>query len=398
MNEKKLEEKLTLLDRLQSSCTNCGLCSEACATFQASGWEHESPRGRLHLAGQLLHGRIDPHSHTLSTFDRCLGCQACESLCPHHVPYRQVRQLVQDIRRELTPSPPSSIEQLHYKKWIKLAYRIGNNLWRQYGGKWMTIPSLNCESYRNLVSYTKKCQRPLVEQQQPVLAVCCLQDLFQHDVIEQTLTFMQRLGHPLAVDKKQPCCGAIFERLIHGGKEAIHYPKEHEKAVVLQNRTLNSFLKWIPSQTYFLAKGCECFINKNTSKTSDLYALIEKILDQNQWTLYFSKLQTIYYQPYCNTDLNQKDSIWRLLQRVEGLKVRYVSNPLACCGGYCGETLLHPEEAQELARQKILNFPENSTVIITSPDCFALFKKFQADKNLTILYPIQILAKAWLRS
>lgn len=151
MNEQQLEEKLTLLDHLQTSCTHCGLCSEACTTFQLSGWEHESPRGRLHLAGQFLHGRISPESPALTTFDRCLGCQACEPLCPHQVPYRQVRQLVQELRGNLQHSVSSSMPYLHYQKWITLAYRIGHTLWRRYGGKWLKIPQFNLSSKGSFV-------------------------------------------------------------------------------------------------------------------------------------------------------------------------------------------------------------------------------------------------------
>ena len=392
MEDKQIEEKLTLLDHLQASCTGCGLCSEACATFQHSGWEQESPRGRLSLAAQFLHGRIDPQSPALSTFDRCLGCQACEPLCPHHVPYRQVRQLVQELRSELHPSPLSSKQQSQYKRWITLAYRIGNVFWRRYGKKWLTIPSLKCQSR---YSFAKKSKLPSIRQ--PVLAICCVQDLYQHDVIEQTLVFMQRLGYSLAIDKKQPCCGAIFERLIHGGEETVRCSKEHQRAISLQHKTLNSFIKWLPSPSYFLAKACQCFMARHTDKTSDLYAWIETLLNRQQLTLYFLEPREVYYQPYCGSEKGPQDPIWRLLHQMEGLIVRDILNPIACCGGYCGETLLHPQHAQELAKQKIADLPVGATLIVTSPDCWGLFNTYQGNKRLTLLYPIQLLANALIK-
>ena len=135
MDEQQLEEKLSLLDELQTACTHCGLCSEGCATYQATGWEHESPRGRLYLAAQFLHGRISPQSEALSTFDRCLGCQACEPLCPHKVAYSEVRQIVQDLRRELHAFPSSAMTKKEYRRWITLAKRIGGNWSRRFLGK-----------------------------------------------------------------------------------------------------------------------------------------------------------------------------------------------------------------------------------------------------------------------
>jgi glycolate oxidase iron-sulfur subunit len=394
MNDKQIEEKLTLLDDLQSACTGCGLCLEACATYQSSGWEHESPRGRIHLAAQFLHGRILPQSPALSTFDRCLGCQACELLCPQNVPYRQVRQLVQELRGlVLNESSPSSMEKSQYKRWITLAYRIGHQLWRRYLGKSLKIPSIDIESQG---SFTHKSKRPIIGQ--PVLAVCCMQDLFQHEMLDQTLVFMQRLGCSLAVDKKQPCCGAIFERLIHGGEETVRYSQEQQKAVTMQHKTLNSFLKWLPSQVFFLAKGCQCFVSKHTSRALDLYAWIETLLNQQKLTLYFPECREVYYQPYCSSQERWGDPIWRLLHQMEGLIVRDVPNPMACCGGYCGEILLHPQHAQILSENKIAALPEGSTIIVASPDCWGLFKRYQGNKNLTILYPIQLIAKGLIKN
>lgn len=390
MDERKIEEKLTLLDELQSACTFCGLCSEACATFQATGWEHESPRGRLQLAGQFLHGNIPPESSALSTFDRCLGCRACESFCPHQVSYHRVRELVQELRRELKPSASSSVEKSDYEKWISLAYRWGSRWWRFYGRRWLLPFSLG--------SYLKK--RPRVKGEHRTLAICCVQDLLQHQAIEQALDFMQRLGYPLIVDRKQPCCGAIFERLVNGGIESIEYPQEQQKASILQNKRLEAFLKWMPTSTYFLSLGCQSFVARHQESVLDLYLWIEEILNQKNLSLVFSEEKVVYYQPYCGQkgkDTKEKDAIWRVLQSVEGLTVKEIFNGQSCCGGFCGEFLLHPEHAKELAWQKISSLPKNATLIVTSPDCWGLFQSFSEGKHLNILYPIQLLAEAFLK-
>ena len=389
MNEKQLEEKLILLDQLQSACTQCGLCSEACATFQSTGWEHESPRGRLHLAARFLHGHLAPQSEALATFDHCLGCQACEFLCPHRVPYHQVRQIVQELRRGLQLVLPSPMGSTEYQKWLTLAQRISQAAWRSYGARWLKVSSLGCQSTG---SFARKYKRP--QANQPVLAICCVQDLFQHEVIEQALVFMQRLGYVLAVDRKQPCCGAIFARLVQG-KESICYPEKQRKAVSLQEKTHCAFLEWMSPQTYFLSRGCQCFITKQSGQ-GDLYAWIATILDQQKHTLYFPHPREIYYQAYCQSQKQGKDSIWRLLRRIQGLIVHEVPYPHTCCGGYCGETILHPQHARMLADQKISHLPKHATLVVTSPDCWGLFQRF-AGEQLTLCYPIQILMEASFR-
>jgi glycolate oxidase iron-sulfur subunit len=307
MDDQELEQKLTMLDAWQSTCTDCGLCQEACVTFQASGWEHESPRGRLHLAGQLLHGHIQPQAPALKTFDRCLACQACEMLCPSQVPYRRVRQIVQELRAQLTLLHSSSLTRAEYRRWVTLVHRVGKLWWRHYFA-------------RRRGSLMKRYQRPLP--QVPVLAVCCVQDLVQHEVIEQTLAFMQALGYPLQIDKKQPCCGALFERLIQGGEETVCYPQEQQRARKLQQRAVHAFLN-----------------------------------------------------------------------QIEGITLREVSQPFACCGGYCGESILHPHHAQTLADHQLKCLPPTATVIVTSPDCWHTFATYSTQ---TLLYPIQLFIKAKL--
>jgi glycolate oxidase iron-sulfur subunit len=393
MNENQFQEKLTLLDHLQSACTHCGICSESCATFQATGWEHESPRGRLKLASQFLHGSIHPQSSALSTFDHCLGCRACEPLCPHQVSYGQVRKLVQELRRELNHAPEDEEGVHHYRQWITLAQRMSSILWRRYGAKWLRIPFLEYGSKGSYINNRRRSQ-----EDSAVLAVCCVQDLFQHDVIEQATAFIQRLGVSLKVDRNQPCCGALFERLVEGGSESIHYPKEWRKAVSLQKKRVNAFLKWMPDQTYFLSMGCRCFISLHHAQAMDLYEWIEMLLDQQKLTLHVAEMREVYYQPYCRSKKGkEEDSVYRLLQKIKGLKVREVVYPQACCGGYCGETILHPQNAQRMAEGKLGCLPDHATLVVTSPDCWSLFKSHSASRHLTVCYPIELLGQTKIK-
>lgn len=386
MDEKILELKLAKLDSLQSACTHCGICSEGCATFQSSGWEHESPRGRLQLAAQFVHGKIPLQSSAMSTFDRCLGCKACENLCPQNVSYSEVRHLVQDIRRSLKMFPKQRMEEKEYAQWISLAKKISSIWWRRLAARWISIPNFN---FRSKGSYIKKSSA--LNPANPVLAVCCVQDLFQHDAIEQAISFAKRLGYPLQTDRKQPCCGAIFERLVNGGEESILYSNKQSKAAELQKKSQKAFSKWKPSQLLFLSRNCQTHFIAN-HESIDLYSWIESILDKQALVLELQDKLDVYYQPYCAHLKKEGDSIWRLLHRIRGLSIREIPNSYSCCGGYCGEAFLHPEHAREIALKKISGLPPKSILVVASPDCWSLFKLASASLELKIFYPMDLLS------
>ena len=69
-------------------CVHCGFCLPACPTYVRLGDENDSPRGRLHLMRAVVEGRLSPESGAFQThIDRCLGCRACEPVCPSSVAY-----------------------------------------------------------------------------------------------------------------------------------------------------------------------------------------------------------------------------------------------------------------------------------------------------------------------
>src|SRR5512132_4404931 len=95
-------------------CVHCGLCLAYCPTFSELGTEMDSPRGRIMLIKSLAEGRINLTDSTVAHLDLCLGCRACETVCPAGVPYGQ---LIEAGRAEIERERPGGIARRLFR-WL----------------------------------------------------------------------------------------------------------------------------------------------------------------------------------------------------------------------------------------------------------------------------------------
>jgi glycolate oxidase iron-sulfur subunit len=79
-------------------CVHCGLCLPVCPTYQETGRETSSPRGRIYLMRGVAEGRIELDRDVADEMYDCLACRACESACPAGVRYGH---LVETMRAEI---------------------------------------------------------------------------------------------------------------------------------------------------------------------------------------------------------------------------------------------------------------------------------------------------------
>lgn len=86
-----------------NTCIHCGLCLTACPTYRELKIEPDSPRGRIYLMRGLNEGRIAPSDPLIEHLDNCLGCRACETVCPAGVPYGR---MLEETRGQLSRRAP----------------------------------------------------------------------------------------------------------------------------------------------------------------------------------------------------------------------------------------------------------------------------------------------------
>lgn len=87
----------TLVDYAKSlDCIHCGLCLDTCPTYQLSGRESSSPRGRVHLMRAVAEERLEAGADFAEEMDFCLVCRHCESVCPAGVQFGAMMEFTRD--------------------------------------------------------------------------------------------------------------------------------------------------------------------------------------------------------------------------------------------------------------------------------------------------------------
>lgn len=69
-----------------AACNRCGFCTSYCPTYNATGKEIHSPRGRNQAVRAIIEGKLTDPESVREAVDSCLLCGECTSVCFSEVP------------------------------------------------------------------------------------------------------------------------------------------------------------------------------------------------------------------------------------------------------------------------------------------------------------------------
>lgn len=222
-----------------NSCVQCGLCLPVCPTFRLTGRETASPRGRLHAMLAVDQGVVDVDEAFAGIIDFCLGCRACEPICPGMVPYGRT---LEGARAEVAAQIPGRSDE---NAWM-LETALGSRTLMRLGGIGLSVAQtlgltgLAPSKYKRLTGGMRRLRgrgRSTIghiggsgDAGTVGLLAGCIQDQWFRPVNRAAVALLEMAGYTVAVPERQTCCGALAA---HEGKA--------DAAERLQTRNVDAF-------------------------------------------------------------------------------------------------------------------------------------------------------------
>lgn len=346
------------IDVILRKCVHCGFCLATCPTYQLTGDELDSPRGRIYQMKQIFEGK-QADKNTQLHLDRCLTCRSCETTCPSGVNYAELldygrAEVNQHVARPNSQKlkswllntflPYSARHKLAFKTLSLLKPIIPSNLGKK-------IPSI-----RSIKAY------PMSQQKQTKMVYLlegCVQSTISPNTNQAAIAVLNAMGYQVIREQKAQCCGALSH---HSGHE------EKTEAFIL-----NQLNKWkaIHSETPLdaiisTASGCGVMLKDyerllpETDKQL-FQELLSKIVDISELLdvpslskkINSSDKSVAFHAP-CTLNHGQKlaDSLKINLTKL-GYQLKEPKNAHICCGSAGTYSVMQQELSIQLKTNKV---------------------------------------------
>ena len=413
------------------ACIHCGLCLEACPTYVITGNENDGPRGRLYLMRAVGEGRLENTSNAFAThIDRCLGCRACEQVCPAGVEYGQLLEASREVLLESQPKsdlPNVLLRFVLRHVWLspmRLKMFFGaSRVFRDLGlarlllkSRLARLISSRAEFAIALVESSKevspaKAQRrkesrkgeSVARESESVLLFtgCVGEGLFAR-VNRATERVLRANKFEVRSPSEQVCCGALHA---HAG--------DLEGARELARRNIAAFEFDAPIITN--AGGCgamlvtygHLFANDENlaEKAAEFSARVRDVSQQlatTEMRTAPSPIETdVTYDTSCHLMYGQRsgEASERMLRAVTGENFVALDGTERCCGAAGVYNLLQPEMSQRVLKEKLDHIKETGASVLATgnPGCQMHIGAGAclSGMKLSVCHPVEIVDDAY---
>lgn len=431
-----MAERLQELDYAAlQQCMHCGMCLPTCPTYDATGRERHSPRGRIALMRAVADGELAISQTFAEEMSYCVGCLACQTACPAGVDYGE---LLGTARAQIEGTPLARPRERAFWRAISLRglflsprlLRAAGVVLRGYQASGLAALARRLRLTRLLPSALARLEAdtPIVgpafsnaliraterpagaaPRYRVALLTGCVQDLIFASVNRDTADVLLMNGCEVDTPPRQPCCGALHA---HNGELAA--------ARTLARRMIDL----IPPERYDAiitnAGGCGAhlrhyarLLGEDPRHAARARVWDAKVRDIHEWLVDidarmpavgpFDRPTRVTYHDACHLAHGQRvvDQPRALLARLPGVSCVPLTEASWCCGSAGVYSITQPEQSAALLARKIAHvLATGASVLVTAnPGChLQIARGLQAQAvPMDVRHPVTLLASAYRR-
>jgi len=379
------------ISQLANQCVLCGLCLPHCPTYQVFHTENESPRGRISLFKALADGDLHLTDELFESLDHCLGCRACEHMCPSEVDYSKIsdlsrQQLAQSIQIQQSVKQKVA-ETVLQKAPLRSLARLSNRLTGQS----------SLEQYYPVDNTLGKV----------ALFTGCTGELFETQTLLDGIRVLNACGYEVVVPENQHCCGAIKRRQgdldgmyaqIHNNIEGFKpYLKDCQAIISLNNHCSGQLKEYAHLMT-----GSDCHKGSDsqamTEHSFDIIAFLAQSFEQHSPD-FVPLEQEVILHTSCSLKnvLHEAPLLEKVLAAIPELKINRLDAKI-CCGAAGSYRLRYPDIAGQLLDnklQQIMGYNKSKILVSSNLGCSLHYKQGlkKLGLNIEVVHPVGLLAR-----
>jgi glycolate oxidase iron-sulfur subunit len=375
------------------ACIHCGLCLASCPTYLETGNENDSPRGRIYLMRALQDGRLPVADTSVRHIDLCLGCRACEAVCPSGVQYGELLEATREHieQRYARSAWQRFLRRFMVEKIFPVPWRLKLLLWPGQLIKALRFDRLLPKTLRaGLELVPDDISSTAIPEFSPALTPkargrvgfingCVMSVMFARTNLA-SVELLNRAGYDVLTPKAQGCCGALFA---HGGNLADARECARRNIAVFEKESLDAII--------INAAGCGSTLKEyghllagDTKWAARGAAFSAKVNDITEWLagkLASRKVQSgesVTYHDACHLAHAQRitKAPRDLVKAAAGDKFVELPESDVCCGSAGSYNLTEPAMAERLQQRKVQNILKTGAriVVTSNPGCILQIK------------------------
>lgn len=395
-----------------TNCMRCGFCQAACPTFQETGLEAASPRGRIALMKAVVDGVMEPDQSFREQMDLCLGCRACEPVCPADVKYGHLLEETRDSLekheehrwfikaarkvafKEMFPKPKrmklvGKLLRTYQKSGLQKVAR-GTGIMNLFPKNMRDMEKILPEASGQGVVETLGTRVPAKGEKIATVGMFrgCLMDVMFTQTNLKTVQLLSEAGFEVVIPDTQNCCGALHA---HSG--------EVDQAKALARQNIRAFREAGVDYIASNAGGCgallveyDHLLHDEPEYAEDAAWFASRVKDVSHLLLEKGRLPefkqpetapdgrpfTITYQDSCHLRnvMRSSNAPRNLMNRVANVKFVELQGADRCCGSAGIYNIVQTEMANQILEHKMEHVKEtNAHMLVTSnPGCLLQMK------------------------